>query len=136
MSIFGVFLVRIFPHSDWIRTRKTPNTDTFHAVLVLHINNELKSEARQYQKWAQISIIYILARQQSFEQQLYRNRTSKIIISLFAKVRAHSLLVEIVYKHNKCRLEKRVYLIFILIVFFFTFMLTLSVELLNYTLFY
>ena len=30
--IFGVFLVRIFPHSDWIRTRKTPNTDTFHAV--------------------------------------------------------------------------------------------------------
>ena len=136
MSIFGVFLVRIFPHSDWIRTRKTPNTDTFHAVLVLHINNELKSEARQYQKWAQISIIYILARQQSFEQQLYRNRTSKIIISLFAKVRVHSLLVEIVYKHNKCRLEKRVYLIFILIVFFFTFMLTLSVELLNYTLFY
>ena len=49
MSIFGVFLVCIFPHSDWlprdtpylhiqstcgkIRTRKTPNTDTFHAVL-------------------------------------------------------------------------------------------------------
>ena len=136
MSIFGVFLVRIFPHSDWIRTRKTPNMDTFHAVLVLHINKELKSEARQYQKWAQISIIYILARQQGFEQQLYRNRTSKIIISLFAKARAHSLLVEIVYNHNECRLEKRVYLIFILIVFFFTFMLILSIELLNYTLFY
>ena len=43
MSVFGVFLVRIFPHSGWIRrftqsecgkirTRKTPNTDTFYAV--------------------------------------------------------------------------------------------------------
>ena len=31
MSVFGVILVRIFPHSDWI----TPNTDTFHAVLFL-----------------------------------------------------------------------------------------------------
>ena len=28
VSIFGVILVRIFPHSDWI----TPNTDTFFAV--------------------------------------------------------------------------------------------------------
>ena len=27
------FLVRIFPHSDWIRIRKTPYLDTFHAVL-------------------------------------------------------------------------------------------------------
>ena len=33
MSVFGVFLVRIFPHSDWIRTRESPNTDTFHAVI-------------------------------------------------------------------------------------------------------
>ena len=32
MSVFGVILVRFFPHSDWIRTRITPNTDTFHAV--------------------------------------------------------------------------------------------------------
>ena len=43
--IFGVFLVRIFPHSDWIRrdtqsergkirTRKSSNTDTFHAVTI------------------------------------------------------------------------------------------------------
>ena len=50
VSVFGVFLVRIFPHSDWIRrdvslliyfecrkirTRKTPNADTFHAVDVI-----------------------------------------------------------------------------------------------------
>ena len=48
VSPFGVFLVRIFPHSDWIRrdtayrriqfkcgkklTRKAPNADTFHAI--------------------------------------------------------------------------------------------------------
>ena len=50
MSVFKVFLVRIFPHSDWIRreriqsecgkirTRKTPNTDTFHAVSMLQLN--------------------------------------------------------------------------------------------------
>ena len=34
MSVFGVILIRIFPHSDWIRTRITPNTDTFHVVCV------------------------------------------------------------------------------------------------------
>ena len=49
MSVFGVILVRIFPHSDWIsryfvslciefkcgkiQARTTPNTDTFHAVV-------------------------------------------------------------------------------------------------------
>ena len=31
--VFGVILVRIFPHSDWIRTRLTLNTNTFYAVL-------------------------------------------------------------------------------------------------------
>ena len=43
MPIFGVILVRIFPHSDWIlriqsecakmRTKITPNTDTSYTVL-------------------------------------------------------------------------------------------------------
>ena len=47
MSPSGVFLVRIFPHLDWIwrdslhnqsecrkiQTRKTPNTEIFHAVI-------------------------------------------------------------------------------------------------------
>ena len=48
VSVFGVILVRIFPHSDWIRrdteyecgklrTRIAPNTDTFHTVLVIKI---------------------------------------------------------------------------------------------------
>ena len=31
VSVFGVFLVHIFPHSDWI-WRDTLNTDTFQAV--------------------------------------------------------------------------------------------------------
>ena len=42
--IFGVFLVRIFPHTDWIRTRKTPNTDTFHAVKVTVENMHFQSK--------------------------------------------------------------------------------------------
>ena len=32
MSVFGVILVRIFPHFDWIRVRITPNMDTSYAV--------------------------------------------------------------------------------------------------------
>ena len=35
VSLFGVFLVSIFPHSYWMRTRQTVNTDTFHAVIVI-----------------------------------------------------------------------------------------------------
>ena len=53
VSVFGVFLIHIFPHSDWVlrhsfhlsvfcrndqiraQIRKTPNTDTFPAVCVL-----------------------------------------------------------------------------------------------------
>ena len=50
VSVLRVFLVRIFPHLEWIRiwiaslriwskcgkmeTRKTPNTDTFHQVIL------------------------------------------------------------------------------------------------------
>ena len=36
MSVFGVVLVRIFPHSDWIRTRIIPNMDTFYTVLCIN----------------------------------------------------------------------------------------------------
>ena len=38
VSVFGVFLARIFPHSNWIRTRKTPNTDTFYVVYMIIIS--------------------------------------------------------------------------------------------------
>ena len=40
VSVFGVILVLIFPHLDWIKknrkiwTRITPNTDTFYAVII------------------------------------------------------------------------------------------------------
>ena len=66
MSVFGVILVCIFPHSDWIRrdisrrvslriqskygkiqTRITPNMDTFHAVNVyskVRKNNSTSSQ--------------------------------------------------------------------------------------------
>ena len=43
VSLFGVILVRIFPHSDWIRTRITPNTDTFYAALNITIRYEFKN---------------------------------------------------------------------------------------------
>ena len=38
VSVFGIILVRIFPHSEWI----TPNTDTFYAVgsLILSKNRQ------------------------------------------------------------------------------------------------
>ena len=39
MSIFKVILVRIFPYSGKIRTRITPNTDTFQAVF---LNNQFQ----------------------------------------------------------------------------------------------
>ena len=32
--VFGIIPDRIFPHSDWIWTRITPNTDTFCAVFL------------------------------------------------------------------------------------------------------
>ena len=52
MSVFGVVLVRIFSHLDWIwrdtesecgkiRTRITPNIDTFHAVIIKLFKNWL-----------------------------------------------------------------------------------------------
>ena len=37
VSVYGVFRVRIFPHLGSIQIRKTPNTDTFHAVISSHI---------------------------------------------------------------------------------------------------
>ena len=46
---FGVFLARIFPHSDWIQTRKSLNTETFHAVIfsdntnVFYTNSHIKT---------------------------------------------------------------------------------------------
>ena len=85
MSVFGVFLVRIFPHSDWIRTdteylsvfspncgkiriRKTENTDIFHAVLVINTEWNVSFVVslyhqgnRQMERWKENFIWYIPA---------------------------------------------------------------------------
>ena len=37
--VFGAVLVRVFPPSDCIRTRKTPNMDTFHRVRLRSLSN-------------------------------------------------------------------------------------------------
>ena len=51
VSEFGVILVRIFPHLDWIRRhsecgkvriRRTPHTDSFYAVLVSVMESTFK----------------------------------------------------------------------------------------------
>ena len=56
VSVFGVFLVCIFPHLDWIRTRKTSNTDTFHAVHYRPLNEKKLTWrfAGWYAMWALI----------------------------------------------------------------------------------
>ena len=81
-AVFGVFLVRVFPHSGWIRnvslriqsecgkvrTRKTSNTDTFHLVIALH-----------HSLWNQIlSEIFSFWLRTLLEAQLGLPRTSKI----------------------------------------------------------
>ena len=38
VSVFRVFLVHIFPHSNWIRPRKIQNKETFYAVTVSRMN--------------------------------------------------------------------------------------------------
>ena len=39
MPVFGVVVVRIFSQLHWMRTRKTPNMDTFHAVIQYKFND-------------------------------------------------------------------------------------------------
>ena len=73
VSKFGIFLARIFWHSDWIRrntgeillisryyvqmrTRKTPNMDTFHAMLIV----DQKLKKRIYRLWKGNDKILIL----------------------------------------------------------------------------
>ena len=54
MSIFGVILVRIFPYSDWIRTRITQNTDTFYSVINTKdfIRNDSNEDEKLHKKWS------------------------------------------------------------------------------------
>ena len=45
MFVFGVFLVHIFPHWDWIRTIKNPKTETFHVVSLKSIIMQITHQA-------------------------------------------------------------------------------------------
>ena len=66
MSIFGVILALIFPHSDLIRTRITLNTDTFHALgpLILVIIKPMLDMVRHGEynfhvcHWCQLAGLY------------------------------------------------------------------------------
>ena len=54
MSVFGVFSVRIQSGCGKIRTRKTPNTDNFHAMISLMRNIALNICDRAFlRKWLQ-----------------------------------------------------------------------------------
>ena len=55
MSVFGVILVRIFLYSDWIRTRITPNTDTFYAVYIV-IKGAISEEYSEPSRTAKIEL--------------------------------------------------------------------------------
>ena len=35
VSVFGIIMVHIFPHLDWMRSRITSNTDTFYSVVTV-----------------------------------------------------------------------------------------------------
>ena len=49
VSVFWVILVRIFPHSDWIWTRITPNAHSFYAVVYVNkISSIHKTSAEQH----------------------------------------------------------------------------------------
>ena len=70
VSIFGVFLVRISEHSDWIRTRKTPNTDIFDAVREINLPGLLKSSMVEriyhwYLKWSIIKVYDVVTTKSS-----------------------------------------------------------------------
>ena len=92
MSVFGVILVRIFPHSDWIRrdiryelgkiqTRITPNTHTFYLVIVF----EMSVSSR---------VSFIVSTWKLVDQGFY----SQFLMSLIARFEcpnnAHTELVE------------------------------------------
>ena len=49
-SVFRVFMVRTFLYSVWIWIRKTPNTDTFHAVISFICQMKLRERRDSYLK--------------------------------------------------------------------------------------
>ena len=53
VSVFWVFLVCIFAHLDWIRTRKTPNNYIFY-IVTLWVDQCIKNESSQAFKWQRV----------------------------------------------------------------------------------
>ena len=74
MSVFGFFLVRIQSECEKIRTRKTPNTDAFHAVLLCYLFN----------KTMLLDLMKTFGLKASAEAQLETCQTSKM--ECFAKI--------------------------------------------------
>ena len=50
--VFEIFPVLIFTHVDWIRTRKTPHVEIFHAVYIWFIFNLSQCEGTEKYWWA------------------------------------------------------------------------------------
>ena len=86
-SVFGVFLVRVFLHSDWIRkdtpylsirkirTRKNPNKDSFHVVQNGYKslkNDDYRSIIKGNGLWRSLYLGFIhLVRAQNFSKNYY-----------------------------------------------------------------
>ena len=59
VSVFEVILVCIFPHSDWMRTKITPNTDTFYTVFRDNISCYLDELHNNMQHISKLKSIFI-----------------------------------------------------------------------------
>ena len=72
VSIFGVILDRIFPHADWIRiqtecgkmrTRITPNMDTFHPVRIVGMLSSFHRQIFRVICYKDVYPLYFLLKQ-------------------------------------------------------------------------
>ena len=82
--IFGVFLVCISPHSDWIRTRKTSNTDNFHALFGKLESKNLQVELKQIQMQTRGKYLASLYNQSALSENVFHlNGTGTRILQVF-----------------------------------------------------
>ena len=78
--VFGVFLNNIFPHSDWIRSRKTPNMDYFHTVMILTVYPlwSSKINCRFLQNFSFLNRNYIYVRNVTRSKTIHKWKCWKI----------------------------------------------------------
>ena len=74
VSVFRIFLVSIFPRLNWIRIRKTPNTDTFHAVIAYHF-------LLVYGAWIILTLVCVILGAIIFHNQRGHSREEKLSTS-------------------------------------------------------